>query len=149
MNIGKLIKSARKSCGLTQKVLAEKLGVAEITVRQYESNKRKPSLETLHNIAHIFDIPFADFLGADHSISYGEDVDELQEKIFEGASTKEERDELIQIMVEERGRANDILSRDELSRLQRKFLKLTAENLITAIKYIDFLVDQQDENQRD
>lgn len=42
MTIGKRIKSARNSMGLTQKELAEKCGIAEITLRQYETDKRIP-----------------------------------------------------------------------------------------------------------
>ena len=42
MNIGENIKMYRKSKGLTQKELAMKSGVAEITIRQYESGKRIP-----------------------------------------------------------------------------------------------------------
>ena len=51
MEIGEKIKAARKACGLTQKQLAKKLGVAEITVRQYDSNKRQPRLEQIKRIA--------------------------------------------------------------------------------------------------
>ena len=45
MSVGDHIKNARKSAGMTQKELAEKCGAAEITIRQYESNKREPRNE--------------------------------------------------------------------------------------------------------
>lgn len=51
MDIGQRIKEARKMCNLTQKQLAEKIGVAEITIRQYESNKRSPSWGQLQILA--------------------------------------------------------------------------------------------------
>ena len=54
MNIGERIKAVRKESKLTQKQLANKVGVAEITIRQYESNKREPSFGQLQKIATCF-----------------------------------------------------------------------------------------------
>ena len=51
MSVGERIKSARKEKGLTQKQLADMIGAAVITVRQYENNKRQPSLVTISAIA--------------------------------------------------------------------------------------------------
>ena len=55
------LKEARKAKGMTQKQLAKELTVAEITIRQYESDSRKPSLERLVQIADILDVT-ADYL---------------------------------------------------------------------------------------
>lgn len=41
-NIGKKIRLLRKLNGLTQKQLAERSGIAEITIRQYEAEKYNP-----------------------------------------------------------------------------------------------------------
>lgn len=51
MAIGEQIKTLRKKMGYTQKQLAEKCGMAEITIRQYELNKREPRQETIEKIA--------------------------------------------------------------------------------------------------
>ncbi len=51
MPIGERIRTARKGAGLTQAELAEKAGVAAITVHQYESGKRQPRIEHLVSIA--------------------------------------------------------------------------------------------------
>ena len=51
MTTGELIQQRRKAKGLTQKQLAEMLGVAEITIRQYETNKREPKIDKLSRIA--------------------------------------------------------------------------------------------------
>jgi transcriptional regulator with XRE-family HTH domain len=51
--LGENIQSARKAVGLTQKELAEKIGVVHRTVQQYELNKREPRLETLGEIANV------------------------------------------------------------------------------------------------
>ena len=62
--MGEVIKQARKKAGLTQKELAIAIGCAEVTIRQYESNRREPSyemcckLESILNtalVAHIDD----------------------------------------------------------------------------------------------
>lgn len=45
------IKLVRKQKCLTQEQLANKSGVATITIRQYEGEKRKPRMEQLEKIA--------------------------------------------------------------------------------------------------
>lgn len=57
---GDAIRSARKKAGLTQKELAEKTGLAEITIRQYENNKREPRNETLQKISIALNIPVSE-----------------------------------------------------------------------------------------
>lgn len=56
MTLGSRIKQARKKAGITQKELARKLNIAEITVRQYENDKRQPRLEFLENIADALNV---------------------------------------------------------------------------------------------
>ena len=51
MNLGECIKNARKKAGYTQKTLAQKSGLAEITIRQYETNKREPRIGQIEKIA--------------------------------------------------------------------------------------------------
>ncbi|MDR0476039.1 MAG: helix-turn-helix transcriptional regulator [Treponema sp.] len=62
MNIGERIKEARKTQALTQKQLAQKMGVAEVTIRQYESGKRALSLEQLEKIALALDAAITFFI---------------------------------------------------------------------------------------
>lgn len=60
MAIGEQIKTLRKKMGYTQKQLAEKCGMAEITIRQYELNKREPRQETIEKIATALGVdPFS------------------------------------------------------------------------------------------
>lgn len=56
MSIGENIKNIRMQKGLTQKQLAEKSGVAEITIRQYESDKREPKITQLQKIIVALDL---------------------------------------------------------------------------------------------
>ena len=61
MNIGEMIKNLRNAYGLTQKELAEKAGIATITLQQYERNKREPRKEVLSKIAVALNIPVEAF----------------------------------------------------------------------------------------
>ena len=64
MEIGQSIQEARKKAKLTQKELAEKVGIATITVQQYERGVRTPKIETLQKIAQALNI--------DVGVLYGE-----------------------------------------------------------------------------
>lgn len=45
----------RKEKGITQRELAEKLGVTQPTITQYETGARKPDIVTLKKLAKILD----------------------------------------------------------------------------------------------
>ena len=66
MGIGDNIKKYRKQAGLTQKQLAERLGVATGTIQQYELGKREPRFEQLYRIANALNI--------DEWMLYGKDA---------------------------------------------------------------------------
>lgn len=55
-NIGKNIKKARKSAGLTQEQLAYSCGISSTAVRHWEAGRHKPSREHLHIIARECDV---------------------------------------------------------------------------------------------
>lgn len=63
MNTGEKIKAERIKAGYTQKKLADLSGVAEITIRQYESGKREPRNEQLIKIAQTLNVNFYDLIG--------------------------------------------------------------------------------------
>lgn len=67
MEIGQSIQEVRKKAKLTQKELAEKVGMATITVQQYERGVRTPKIETLQKIAQA--------LNTDVGVLYGVEVD--------------------------------------------------------------------------
>lgn len=56
--IGKRIKDRRNELGFTQKELAQRIGCAEITVRQYESGRNAPKIETRAALAKALDLPY-------------------------------------------------------------------------------------------
>lgn len=51
VKIGQRIKELRNDCELTQKELAQLIGVAQNTITQYENGSTKPSLEVLVKLA--------------------------------------------------------------------------------------------------
>ena len=65
MTIGGNIKKYREKKGLTQKELGAALGLAEITIRQYENNKREPKYERLYVIADVLSVSVSDLMNID------------------------------------------------------------------------------------
>lgn len=57
---GNAIKSARKAAGMTQAQLAEKCGLALITIGQYERDLREPRREQLERIATALNIELSE-----------------------------------------------------------------------------------------
>lgn len=76
MSVGGRIKEARKKAGLKQSELAEKLGVAVITIGQYERNQRQPRLEQLQRIAAALGVSFFDLLSKEERAIYESGVKE-------------------------------------------------------------------------
>ncbi len=60
--IGEKIRTVRKSAGLTQAQLANKLGVTPQTVSQYECGDKTPKLQTLRRIARAMNVPLDIFI---------------------------------------------------------------------------------------
>lgn len=77
MDIGLRIKEKRNAAGLTQSQLAELSGVAVITIRQYESNKRHPRADQLRAIASALGVT-VDYL-LDVKPAHAVDPDETPE----------------------------------------------------------------------
>ena len=62
MKYGDKIKKARKEKGLSQQVLADKLGVNKGTVSRWEQSKFEPNIETMKQVALILHKPIQYFL---------------------------------------------------------------------------------------
>ena len=63
--IGALVRQMRMSAGMSQMVLAEKLGVSYQQVQKYEKGKSKVSIEKMVVIAGIFGVPIMAFFEDD------------------------------------------------------------------------------------
>ena len=55
MSVGQNIKKARKKAGMTQKELAQKLGLSFQSIAQWENDLRNPKVETLRKIANALE----------------------------------------------------------------------------------------------
>lgn len=64
-DFGMLLHELRKKKGMTQKQLADKLGVTEATVSRYESNTATPPLDTLRTISSIMNVSLDELLGTE------------------------------------------------------------------------------------
>ncbi len=61
-SIGNRIRNLRRISKVSQKELAEALGVGQTTIANYESDQRQPSIDKLILIAEFFDLGIDDFL---------------------------------------------------------------------------------------
>ena len=69
MTLGGKLKSARKSVGLTQEQLAEKLLVSRQAITKWEADKGMPDIENLKRISKLLDISI------DYLLDSGENID--------------------------------------------------------------------------
>lgn len=153
MTIGKNIQNARKEAGYTQKQLAEKCGVAEITIRQYELDKRQPRLEQLRKIADSLNITtkqllkdvagFWDSVSPEEAIEgltyvgngfYGKEAPaEMQEKFLKRMTAYQSRFSELMTQLNEDGQKEAVKRVEELTHIP-KFSKMT--DLFSGIDYI-------------
>lgn len=59
----KNLRKIRKLSGMTMKDLAERIGVSESAISQYENGKRQPGYETLIELSKIFNVSTDYLLG--------------------------------------------------------------------------------------
>lgn len=70
MTIGEKIRFLRKEKGITQKELAAKTGIAEITIRQYEANKYNPKIDAIMKLCVAFECKVSDIIDNDNKKYY-------------------------------------------------------------------------------
>ena len=62
MNFGEVLQTKRKSMGLTQEDLADKLFVSSKTISNWETGKTTPDIDNLIRIASLFQISLDNLL---------------------------------------------------------------------------------------
>lgn len=77
MILGDKLKTLRTSKKMSQKELAERIGIAKSVISFYESGDRSPSYDVLIKIAHIFNVSTDYLLGVEKKRTV--DVSELTE----------------------------------------------------------------------
>ncbi len=75
-SIGKTIKELRKSRGLTQEELAEKIGVTAQAISKWENESGMPDLSQIVPLAHVFGVSTDTILGTG-DIKKNEDISEI------------------------------------------------------------------------
>ena len=76
MTLGEKLKNCRIEKKLSQKALGEKLGMPQQMIAQYESDKRKPKIETLKRISSALGVGIDTFL-TDAELHLFEDMAKL------------------------------------------------------------------------
>lgn len=73
-SIGKFISILRKSKGMTQKELGEKLFVSDKTISRWERGDCAPEISLLHTIAEVFDVTVDELLRGERNSVAGEET---------------------------------------------------------------------------
>lgn len=61
-SLGEVIRARREACGMTQELVAQKLGVSRQAVGKWESRKSEPSTTNLMALAELFGTDAAELL---------------------------------------------------------------------------------------
>lgn len=129
--IGEKIREYRILKGLTQKELAQKIGMGDTTVANYEKGFRTPKKNTLFKLANAFDISIDDLFPPIHSPSISLDTSDTARAISDTVEKLEEPRRVIvldtaKMQLDEQNRAqNDV--HEELTEYH-VFEKLAAGN---------------------
>lgn len=80
MNFSEKIQKLRNNNGLTQEQLAEKLYISRTAISKWESGKGYPNIDTLKDIAKLFNITIDELLSSDEIINIAEEEKQLNIK---------------------------------------------------------------------
>lgn len=80
VDFGTILKQLRLSTGMTQKEVAEKIGVTKSVISYYELQERTPSPEILVKLASIFNVTTDYLLGIERDAGNTLDITGLQEE---------------------------------------------------------------------
>lgn len=65
MDFGKYFRQCRKDAGLSQKYVADKLGIHQSNISDWENNISRPEYEKLIELAKIYNATLYELLGLD------------------------------------------------------------------------------------
>lgn len=80
---GKTLKQLRKSRGLTQHQLADRLNLSQSQIKNWETDRFQPDLETLFNIASFFNVSLDVLVGFSNEFQ----DESIQQVLSEAQST--------------------------------------------------------------
>lgn len=87
MTIGERIREIRKSRGLTQRELGERLGLSYQSIAQWENDLRKPKSETILKIACALGVRYEDIVGLE-TFDTGAEFDERWKELTKNANSE-------------------------------------------------------------
>ncbi len=64
--LGEYIKAKRKAMGLTQHQLADKCGLAHVSIARFETDSHYPNLDSLILLAEALDVPMDELVKIKH-----------------------------------------------------------------------------------
>ena len=70
MEYGKFFKKARLQCGYTQKFVAEKLGIHQSNVSDWENDISRPEYENLIELSVLYEVSLYDLLGLEDKVRF-------------------------------------------------------------------------------
>ncbi len=73
MSFNEKLKISRKSCGMTQRSVAEFLGISERAYQHYENGSREPNIDTLVRLSILFKISLDELLCRDDYLKFLEE----------------------------------------------------------------------------
>lgn len=83
MKIGEKIQSLRKSSGMSQEVLAQKLNVNRNLLSRVETGKNDPDFSLVVNVSKIFNVDIASLADLDNkSLSYEDKIKEINDGCY-------------------------------------------------------------------
>ncbi|WP_167628601.1 helix-turn-helix domain-containing protein [Listeria valentina] len=97
-SFGKRLKSLRKKKNLTQKELAEKLKISQVTISKYENDIIEPDNSNLNKLAEIFDTTIDYLLGRTNNPN--NNSDNISVHFFERENLTDEDLEYINTLIE-------------------------------------------------
>ena len=160
--IGMRIKERRRALKISQKELGERIGCAEITIRQYESGRYSPKIDTRIALANALGVSYADlFIPDQTSISPNTaettiNIDALKRGDVEGA-IKEPAD-IIMTVKDENGNPinySDHYEPQTIDEERDQFIdlllktNLSAEKRAELLNYFDFIKYKEQRRTKD
>ena len=139
--LGDKLKEMRLYRHITQKEMAEKTGLATITIQGYEANKFKPKLETLEKIAKALDTPIAYFFS---DMTPSDITNYKQDLLF---TTLENVCEASKMAQSEKVPYDYLVGRTNISDLDEYALKtfskvVSEENITTGLSVYDYPINE-------
>ena len=142
MTLGETIRETRKAMMLTQKELADRMGISYVNISQIERGERVPKIDTLSRVANALGVSVAFLLGREYSPS----IERLRETM---PGLQEQTDEDIEKFVhdvnEEEKRLTSVVQasmEEQLGEIAEYLLSLPEDQQKEVLEYVKFKAER-------